>query len=74
MELLKSLQLKVMFGSRRDTFWNCNCASLGTFLFSLLSTSMLICAHSTAHLIIYTRNLAHASLETAVRLRVKGIL
>ena len=35
-------------------------------LFSLLSTSMLMCAHSMAHLIIYTRNLAHASLETAV--------
>ena len=35
-------------------------------LFSLLSTSMLMCAHSTAHLIIYARNLAHASLKTAV--------
>ena len=36
-------------------------------LFSLLSTSMLMCAHSTAHLIIYARNLAHASLETTVQ-------
>ena len=35
-------------------------------LFSLLSTSMLMFAHSTAHLIIYARNLAHASLKTAV--------
>ena len=35
-------------------------------LFSLLSTSMLMCAHSTAHLVIYARMLAHASLETAV--------
>ena len=35
-------------------------------LFSLLSTSMLMCAHSTAHLIIYARNLADAPLKTAV--------
>ena len=40
-------------------------------LFSLLSTSMLMFAHSTAHLIIYARNLAHASLKTAVLCMLK---